>query len=240
MGDSVKRHALLLFAGLLLAASPARAMVMEAFGDQAVLSGEVFDGDYTKLQNLLREHKSITTIILRNSPGGMADEGGQISTLLRSLNVITVLDGYCASACADMFLSGTERRFLADSNPFNTFLGFHGTYVGRAQSSWGSVDWGRAYETQQWIGARTEGKVDKKLVERWTTLRDPNGLIYFFDSERAKMKDGASILLCQGTEKSLPADCEHILDHDIYNQGLATSKTRVKPNAGAEAKAPAK
>jgi hypothetical protein len=227
---------MLLAAGLLLAAAPAQAMVMEAFGNQAVLSGTVYDGDYFKFLNLLRDHPDIDTVILRDSPGGNAHEGGSIDGVIMQRKLNTAVDGYCLSACAYLLLSGVERRFLEGSDEGRSFVGFHGTYTGTV-TSLGPIDQASVWENQRWIYAHTDGKADKALVERWTTLRSPNGLIYFYDSARIKTRDRVSIFLCQGNEQRMPIDCERIAGTDGYEQGIFTSKTPLRPNPGAESKA---
>lgn len=56
-------------------------------------------------------HSSLQTVTLRNNSGGSVQEAIKISNFIENLNMSTYIDGYCYSACALIYLSGTKRSY---------------------------------------------------------------------------------------------------------------------------------
>lgn len=76
--------------------------------------------DMLHLKKVLREHPSISTLVLQNNGGGLVHIGLVIGEEVyeRGLNTYIPKDSYCASACAFVFFAGRQR--LADGR-----LGVH-------------------------------------------------------------------------------------------------------------------
>jgi len=94
----------------------ASAMAAYVVDDQLILSGQVVDGDARKVAQALAS-SAITTVILRNSPGGDSVNGGQIAELLRQRGLRTAVSRFCYSVCGRMFLGGRTRQFTDDYAP---------------------------------------------------------------------------------------------------------------------------
>lgn len=207
-----------------LTASSGIAMVVEAIGDQIVMSGPVEYGDNVKLERLLNENPQITTVILRDSLGGKLDPGQFVSNMIRTRGLRTAVSGYCASACALMYLGGVERAITNEKPAGLTYIGLHGASDSQTHTV---LPW-KAAELQDWINAYTGNKFDKELLRKIT--KNARGLTYIYDSERLRRADKVSVFVCQGDEKKKPVDCEKIAGMTGYDQGVFTSKELVRVN----------
>lgn len=218
----------LVLAIVIASATPALAMRMEVIGDQVILSGGVNVGDAEQLRKLLDANPGkVTTVVLRNSGGGDANTGFAIGDLIRARGLRTALAGYCRSSCSRMFLGGVERIFTDAEPAGRTYVAFHGNY-----DDAGRVKLENAWRLKEWIVAHSDGKADPALIDRWTTIRNRRGFMYFFDSNRLHRRDGISVFLCSGDE---PADdrldhCEKIAGRTGYDLGIFTSGTVVPLN----------
>jgi hypothetical protein len=211
-----------------VAATSAAAMHMQVAGDQIILSGPVNPRDDDRLKTLLDEQRGkVTTIILRDSPGGDAAAGYAIGDLIRGRRLRTAVSGYCLSSCSRMFLGGVERQFTDEQPVGKTRVGFHGNYKsdGRLMSE-------AMPRLRAWIIAHSDGKADPALVERWTNIQNRNGFIYFFDSTRLNRKDGVSVFICTGNESKENRfnECEKLPGRTGYELGIFTSTALVKVN----------
>lgn len=209
-------------------ATQALAMHMQVAGDQIILSGAVNPSDDSRLSDLLDEQRGrITTIILRDSPGGDAAAGYAIGDLIRKRGLRTAVSGYCRSSCSRMFLGGVERQFTDDQPVGKTHVGFHGNY-----KSDGRLMVEVMPRLRAWIIAHSDGKADPVLVERWTSIANHEGFIYFFDAARLKRKDGVSVFICTGSESKDDRwnECEKLPGRSGYDLGIFTSTALVKVN----------
>lgn len=76
-----------------------------------VYNAGVGANDMLHLKKVLREHPSITTMVLQNNGGGLVHIGLIIGEEVyeRGLNTYIPKDSYCASACAFVFFAGRQR-----------------------------------------------------------------------------------------------------------------------------------
>jgi len=209
-------------------ATSAAAMHMQVAGDQIILSGHVNTADDERLTSLLDDNRGkITTIILRDSPGGDAASGYAIGDLIRKRGLRTAVSGYCRSSCSRMFLGGVERQFTDEQPIGKTHVGFHGNYKSDGRLMVEAVSRLRA-----WVISHSDGKADPALVERWTSIQNHNGFIYFFDSARLKRSDGVSVFICTGNETPASRfnECEKLPGRTGYELGIFTSTALVKVN----------
>jgi hypothetical protein len=175
--------------------------------DQAILSGPVVDGDLRKIEGALKR-PSITTVILRNSPGGHPQTGFRVGEIIRAKGLTTAVSGFCYSSCSRMYLGGLRRVFTDDFPPGATAIGFHGHY-----KKDGSLDTELMKETglRDWIIRFLDGKADVGLVDRWVNIPSNRGLFYVFNPDRVS-RNGASAFFCSGSEapEAMPFKCEPI------------------------------
>jgi hypothetical protein len=139
----------------------------------------------------------------------------------------TAVSGYCLSSCSRMFLGGVARQFTDEQQVGKTRVGFHGNYKSDGRLMVEAMPRLRA-----WIIAHSDGKADPTLVERWTSIPNHEGFIYFFDAARLNRKDGVSVFICTGNEN--PAnrynECEKLPGRSGYDLGIFTSTALVKVN----------
>lgn len=200
------------------------AMSMEVAGDQIILSGEVARGDYNKFLTLINQNTAVKTVILRDSPGGDSRTGYDIGTMIRARGLNTAVSGYCRSSCSRMFLGGVQRQFANDQPVGKTHVGFHGNYETGGRNNAAALEMLRKF-----IIDHSDGKADIDLVNRWTAIAQPSGYIYFFDSNRLRRNDKATVFLCTGDEAKKYDDCEKV-PKTGYDLGIFTSAALVTPN----------
>lgn len=208
----------------MLVTGQAMAMSMEVAGNQIILSGAVAREDFSKFIALLDTNKAVDTVILRDSPGGESRTGYDIGATIRARGLNTAVSGYCRSSCSRMFLGGVQRQIADDQPVGKTHVGFHGNY-----QTGGRIDQSAVEKLRKYIIDYSDGKADVELVNRWTTIANQNGFIYFFDSSRLKRNDRATTFLCQGDEVKKFDDCEKVAKTG-YELGIFTSTKLVTPN----------
>ena len=73
--------------------------------------GAVGANDMLNLKKALREHPTISTIVLQNNGGGLVHIGLVVAEEIyeRGLNTYIPKDSYCASACSFVFFAGRQR-----------------------------------------------------------------------------------------------------------------------------------
>lgn len=76
-----------------------------------IYSGQVGANDLLNLKKALREHPTITTLILKDNPGGLVHIGLVIAEEIyeRGLDTYIPKDSFCASACSFVFFAGKNR-----------------------------------------------------------------------------------------------------------------------------------
>jgi len=193
----------------------ASAMAAYVVDDQLILSGQVVDGDAQKVAQALTS-SAITTVILRNSPGGDSVNGGNIAELLRQRGLRTAVSGFCYSVCGRMFLGGRTRQYTDDYAPEFTNVGFHGFYQGSVLDEMSVKRLG----LRDWYIRYSDGKADPALIDRWLSLPTNSGVMRFFNPARFR-HGGVSTFLCHGTERDAES-CEHI-NENALDVGIVTS-----------------
>jgi hypothetical protein len=162
---------------VLVTVGQANAMLIKTSGDQMVLGGPVLDGDTPIIADALAKNPKVTTIILRNSPGGDVLTGYQVGEMIREKGLRTAVSGYCFSSCSRMFLGGRIRIFTDDYSLANTHVGFHGHY-----NNYGllNVEAVKRYHLKDWIIKYSDGKADPELVERWINIPEAHDMVHFY------------------------------------------------------------
>lgn len=205
----------------------ASAMDVKLIRDQLILSGPVVGNEYDRVANLLAANPRVTTVILRNSPGGAIATGYRLGELFRTKGIHTAVSGYCYSSCSRMFLGGQYRSFTDDFPPEFTHVGFHGHY---GQDGRLRADLVERFGLKSWIIKYSDGHADDKLVERWVHIPYARGMIHFFPPDILKQQR-YSTYMCQGDEASLGGvfACEPIAK-TAMDLGIVTSLAPLHSN----------
>jgi hypothetical protein len=207
-----------LICGVLLSLTqPTHAMEFKRIGSTLILSGEVVARDLDRAKAEFKTAPTITHVVLRNSMGGNSWTGYRLGELFRENGVTTAVSGHCISSCSRLFLGGKQRMYSDDYPASLTFVGFHGHY------DFGKVN-AQAVEKNdlvRWTFKYTDGKVDRKLLQRWIAIERRAGDARFYPaSVSAYWKDAS--FLCQGTESARPTLCER-LNTSALAQGIVTT-----------------
>lgn len=155
----------------------AEAMQVWVSGDQLILAGPVKGGEVTQVTETLATHPEITTVILRNSPGGDIPTGYALGEMFRRKGLRTAVSGYCYSSCSRMFLGGRTRLFTNDFPADYTNVGFHGHYDREGLLNTAAV---QRFGLKDWIIKYSDGKADPELVEAWVHLPLSRNMIHFY------------------------------------------------------------
>ena len=211
----------LLLAALLAMGQGAAALSFQTFGDQLVLAGPVERGDFERFKSVIERNRfKIGAIVLLDSPGGAAADGFAIGDLIREKRYSTIAAGACYSACALIFLGGSERYF-AEGGDDRVFVAFHGLYFRD-----GSLAQEVAGVNRDWVMRRTDRWIDDGLLRRWTRFADARDFVYFMGPEGMR-RYAAAVLVCQNAQQAGREirDCQRITDTDPYREGITTAAT---------------
>jgi hypothetical protein len=209
----------LLAGAMLLLGQGAGALTIQAFGDQVALSGPVERGDYERFKAVVERNRfKIGAVVLLDSPGGAAADGFAIGDLIREKRYPTIAAGGCYSACALIFLGGSERYF-AEGADERVFVAFHGLYFRD-----GSLAQEVTGLNRDWVMRRTDRWIDDGLLRRWTRFSNQSDFVYFL-APAGTRRHGAPVLVCQDTQRQGRGsrDCQLIANTDSYREGITTA-----------------
>ena len=215
-------------AAVLLGDSGAAAMTMTVAGDQLIATGKVVPDDVARFRALLDANPNLKTVVLWNSPGGAAVANDAITAMIEEHRLDTVVAGYCVSACAMIFLAGTNRAF-GDLEPMaSTSLGFHASYARGGELA----PERRLQSLKARVLERTGGKIDPALVERWLHLSDERNTIRFRYPGEGTSTATATYFCPLGRFPNTGnyASCEAIPKTDALSAGIITSAAIVHVN----------
>lgn len=167
---------LLLACGVVPAAS---AMDFRQVGDTLVMSGPVDDQDLVRLRNHLATHQ-VALVLLHESPGGDLWNGYQVGNRVREEGLPTAVSGKCESACALIFLSGTERSFTDGRPVAATMVGLHGAHAIGTGRPLPELSPRMAYM----IRTMTDRKYPDDLLQRTVYPRNAQDMVYAFHPAR--------------------------------------------------------
>lgn len=174
----------------------ATAMEVEIRVPYVFLSGAVNGTELRMLKSALEDHPGITTVVLKNSPGGDAQTGYRVGEFIRERGLNTAVSGFCHSSCSRFFLGGKQRFFSNDQPLERTRVGLHGNYKND-----GRLDDTRVGPLKDWILKYSDGKARPELVDQWVRIPTHKGFAYFYHPTQAPEALGPHrMILCQGTE----------------------------------------
>ena len=213
-----------------LATVQARAMNITVVGDQIIMSGKVDGTEMARVRDIIAEGRPVTTVVLRDSPGGDHYTALRLGELFRERGWRTAVSGICFSACALMYLGGRERHFTDDKPALQTQLAFHATYyvTDSLNTARGAVNPYTTYTVRTWIRAHTGGRITDAMLDRLEALAQSD-FVHFFDPARLPRKGQVSIFICpvhpDGKRK-----CEPVPGTDAFAEGIATSAEVLRGN----------
>lgn len=200
------------------------AMTYHVNGDQIVASGQVDSGDTERLRDMLARAraagKNITTVVFRNSPGGVAVEGTGVGNLIREMGLNTVFQGGCYSACTAAFAGGVERGMAEfnlpsiNANYGQNIFGIHGaSLLGTPVSS----------EQQQpyidhmlnLMGIDLTPEAIARIRQAHLELRDSQGFLRYYDPA-----SGTVTTFCPGQDRSENGGCTAYSEATITGDGI--------------------
>ena len=220
------RRALL---ALVLLPALAQAMELRFAGDEIHLRGQVMGFEFGQFRQILGRHPEIDTVVLRDSPGGDGWTAFRIGETIRDAGLRTVVAGPCYSACTLIFLGGKSRHFAKAARPESMYLAFHGAFVDDVVDPNAPSRYGRL-QVRAWIIERTEGKIDRELLDRFVRGDRRNALLYAFDPLQFTLDYGFSLYYCDGSEPrgSTPySECEKLAGRDAFSLGFVNAEERI-------------
>lgn len=200
------------------------AMTMRVSGDQAILSGRLVPADGEQFAQLLQANPSVTTVVLWNSPGGSAAANAALTDQIQQHKLKTAVAGFCVSACAMVFLSGSQRSFSDGETLNSTSLGFHGSYVDGSLARESRLQF-----LESLVETETGGKADPKLVERWLHFTDQHETVRFRYPGEDGAPKAATVFDClgPGPNRGDYDACTPIAGVDALSMGIITSTSIV-------------
>jgi hypothetical protein len=148
-------------------------------GDTLVMSGPVDAGDLVRLRNHLAEHR-VGLVLLHDSPGGDLWNGYQLGNRIRDEGLPTAVSGKCESACALIFLAGTQRSFSDGRPAALTMVGLHGAHATDTKRPLPELSPRMAYM----IRSMTAWKYPADLLQRTVYPRNAEDMVYAFHPGR--------------------------------------------------------
>jgi len=219
----------------------AAAADMKVIGDQVIVSGKIDNEELAQFHDVASQYGSqVTTVVLRNLvPGGNFYESARMAAdYIRERGWRTAVSGLCSGACAIIYMGGVSRHFTDDYATGVTRIGFTGWYFTETTfyRGYGKGNYNPqgAYVARSWVKRSTDGKISDRLLDEFMPLEWSEGKdirIYFFDSNRLRRPDGASVFIC---DVKIPT--QEKIDNcakpqtDAYREGVATSGTIIRSN----------
>ncbi len=209
---------------IVAASGNAAAMTMRVAGNQAILSGQLVPSDEEQFAQLVQANPAIATVVLWNSPGGSARANAGLTQIIQDRKLNTAVAGYCVSACAMVFLSGSQRYFSDGESVDATSLGFHGSYV---QGTLAPEK--RLQFLENLVETESAGKADPKLVDRWLHFTDEHETVRFRYPGSDGAPKAATVFDCHGPgpNRGDYDSCTPIDGPNALSMGIITSTSIV-------------
>lgn len=199
---------------LILGFGQVKAMDLLIQGNQVFASGPLGE-DIQKFEAALAKPE-VDTFVFLNSPGGDLWTGLRVGRMLAERKIKTVIGGRCNSACALMFLGGTERTFADIAPGTATSIGIHGAH----NKHTGAID----PEVQGKIFAFMKLRIGENfnaaiMNQALYDMEDRSAMLQVFDKKRAP---NAKALHCRSAQSPLDK-CTVYPDATAMTLGLVTS-----------------
>jgi outer membrane autotransporter protein len=207
---------------------------------QLIATGPVAENDPESMWTLLTQTASagrtIHTVVFRNSPGGDAEGGVGMGSVIRANGLATILDGGCFSACADAFAGGVERAITRFQLPVTlqyrqTELGIHGaSFGGRPVPYPGQEEYLDYY--RQMLGADWP-QASARIENAHYALYSSGGFLRYFDPAVAAQPTRfcpTDVTSADGNCIDYPTDVTIRSDHLVNQAGYAATDDTLDVN----------
>ncbi|MCH8622343.1 ATP-dependent Clp protease proteolytic subunit [Undibacterium sp. TS12] len=211
MKSRLKKLSLLLAATATLFSTQASAMGMLRSNDTLIMYGHVEPADSERFRQQMAKG-DIRQIVLSESPGGDMRAAYTIADLITKNNIHTAVQGNCYSACAMIFMAGTERQMVAGKKLASTRLGFHGPHNKQTHE----VARAAIPHLREWLLKATNGKFPEEILDRAMNIDRAGDMMIFYYPGEGMYND---IRFC--TEGSLR--CESVKGHNVVSVGVLTT-----------------
>ena len=196
----------------------ANAAIFSTGVESVIISGELDHNQISALEELLRNRGDTKYIVFHNSPGGTTIAASKLASIIKRLELVTVIDGYCYSSCAIAFLAGKVRIM---ANMTTNSISFHGP---SNIPSYNGDNLTNSYK--KFILTRTGGKFDEHLLNKVLQNRDSNGGAFFFDEISSFGMRREYATYCDVGNHLEFYKCNVILGATMSSVGLITSFDR--------------
>jgi hypothetical protein len=150
-------------------------MTMLRSNDSLILFGKVEPEDSQRFRKNL-ENGPVRYVVLSESPGGDMRAAYAIADLIMEGKMNTAVQGNCLSACALIFMAGTERQMLASKHLERTRLGFHGPHNKRTRE----VLTASVPKFREWLLKVTQGKFPEAVLDRALYIDRAGDMMMFY------------------------------------------------------------
>ncbi|MFZ6734145.1 ATP-dependent Clp protease proteolytic subunit [Undibacterium sp. Ji42W] len=189
----------------------ATAMTMLRSNQTLILFGKVVPEDSQLFRKKLEEGP-VKTVVMTESPGGSMRAAYDIAELITEGKINTAVNGNCMSACALIFMAGTERRMLASKHLEKTRLGFHAPHNKVTKE----ISTAAIPRFREWLLKVTQGKFPAEVLDRAMNIESAGDMLFFYYPDENYLGD---IRFC--TQGSLR--CEALKGYNIVNIGILTT-----------------
>lgn len=182
-------------------------MQMRIEGSSLIIRGSLDTSKYTEFNDLLATNV-IGIIIFNDVLGGTIRSVEWYGNKIAGLSIATKVDGKCYSACALVFLKGSNRSV---NKMRNNVIGFHGPRGPRGEALVYFVAVFKA-----WILKSTDGKFTPELIDKALSINSNDGALFIFtDTFFGLFRTWA--LLCENSE-----ECISVPNANPYDLGILT------------------
>jgi Clp protease len=207
-----------LAATLLGAGITVHSMEFKRHQEWLMLSGPVVSDDKARLRDAIAAG-GVRTIVLHNSPGGDLNNGMWLGQMVREQGWNTVLAGYCASACALIFVGGVERRFSTRYDFRNSAIGIHGPH----DRETGQMRHDLSPLLRNHILSMTANRFDGALLHEALNGAYARDILNIRKPRRlGTPSTPVSVFACAFGAAGDQKDCKPVPGHDVMSLGVIT------------------
>lgn len=187
-------------------------------GKKLIWIGDFQQEGFKRFSKIIAENGDIRALEIRDSRGGDRKVALAMQAYVSSHDVKTSISGACISACALIFLYSKHREILSDLSR-NTYLQIHGSY--KPDGSFINYFDDRELRV---LAERTGGRFPKDLyIEARITAHQQGGL-FIFDKPWMLRAGPFFVVICEGLEQRIPADCRGLPGLSAASLGLITAE----------------
>ncbi|MES2041357.1 MAG: hypothetical protein V4495_26355 [Pseudomonadota bacterium] len=194
----------------------ATAMTMLRSNQTLILFGKVVPEDSQLFRKKLEEGP-VKTVVMTESPGGNMRAAYDIAALITEGKMNTAVNGNCMSACALIFMAGTERQMLVSKHLERTRLGFHAPHNKVTKE----ISTAAIPRFREWLLKVTQGKFPEEVLDRAMNIESAGDMLFFYYPDENYLGD---IRFCtQGSMR-----CEAMKGYNIVKIGILTTAELLK------------